>query len=124
MTVNDLGGPIVDDRCRSLRIACHGDPDRCFWLRGRPLPLCSRCTTFYPSILIGLVLGIPLVITLEISALIVLISFILLQLPLVIDGFTQYNGWRRSNNVLRAVTGVLSGFGIGGGITYMMTTIF
>jgi uncharacterized membrane protein len=37
---------------------------------------------------------------------------ILLNIPLVVDGYSQRRGWRVSNNTLRLVTGVVSGFGL------------
>jgi uncharacterized membrane protein len=37
---------------------------------------------------------------------------ILLQLPYIIDGFTQYLGWPESNNTLRFVTGFMGGVGV------------
>lgn len=26
---------------------CHQRPERCFWIRGRPMPVCARCTGLY-----------------------------------------------------------------------------
>ena len=26
---------------------CHQRPDRCFWIHGRPMPVCARCTGLY-----------------------------------------------------------------------------
>ncbi len=28
---------------------CHQRPDRCFWIHGRPMPVCARCTGLYAS---------------------------------------------------------------------------
>jgi len=42
------------------------------------------------------------------------IASLVLQLPALADGGTQYRGWRTSNNPLRVVTGVLSGVGQAG----------
>ena len=28
---------------------CHQRPDRCFWIHGRPMPVCARCTGLYVS---------------------------------------------------------------------------
>ncbi len=40
-----------------------------------------------------------------------LILGILFQLPMFIDGYTQQLGWRESNNILRMITGGISGIG-------------
>ncbi|MGA1866344.1 MAG: DUF2085 domain-containing protein [Thermoplasmatota archaeon] len=124
MTVEDIGHTIIDDRGRLMRMTCHGDPSRCFWVKGRPLPLCSRCITFYPFTVIGVAIALPIAMFLHPTAWTVLVTFILLELPLVVDGYTQYLGLRSSNNALRAITGALSGIGIGGAITYMIGSIF
>ena len=124
MTAEDLGLKIVDDRNWLLRRTCHGDPTRCFWVYDRPFPLCSRCTTFYPSIVVGSIAGFTLSYLVEMPSWTVLLAFVLLELPLVIDGLTQYKGWRSSNNVLRALTGMMAGIGIGWGIAHMAATIF
>jgi uncharacterized membrane protein len=41
---------------------------------------------------------------------------VILQLPMVVDGYTQLKGWRTSNNILRMITGLISGFGLSVGI--------
>jgi len=124
MTVKELGLKVIDDRHWILRKACHGDPSRSFWCRGKPFPLCSRCTAFYPAIILGLPAGILLTILFEPASWLALVLFSLLEAPLVIDGMTQYQGWRRSNNLIRAVTGAMAGAGIGGGVGFMAVWIF
>jgi uncharacterized membrane protein len=42
---------------------------------------------------------------------------ILLQMPMVADGWTQLKGWRNSTNTIRTVTGLMSGVGLAVGIT-------
>jgi uncharacterized membrane protein len=124
MKAEDLGLKIIDDRSWLLRQACHGDPVRSLWMGGRPLPLCSRCITFYPSILLGIGAGILIHFFIDLGSLLALIAFAILITPLVLDGWTQYIGLRTSNNTLRALTGALAGAGIGFGITYMMIRVF
>jgi uncharacterized membrane protein len=119
MRIEDLGLRIIDDRPYLIRKVCHGDPWRSFWFRGRPLPLCARCTTIYLSIPVGIALGLLMAFMVKPSMLIVTIIFILLVLPGVMDGLTQYWWKRRSNNLLRAYTGVLYGGGIGLGMVYI-----
>jgi uncharacterized membrane protein len=88
-----------------LTIPCHRRPDRCLRFRGQPMPICARCL----SILLGFLFIPPL--------------FLLhpplpwwwgvtLQLPMLVDGFTQKWGWRESTNLLRVTTGLLSGLGL------------
>lgn len=120
MKVEDIGLKFIDDRSWILRQACHGDPSRAFWIGGRPLPLCSRCVTFYPFIFFGILAGMLLFSLIQLPAWQVLIGFALLEAPLVFDGWTQYVGLRASNNGLRAITGALAGTGIGAGIVYMV----
>jgi uncharacterized membrane protein len=124
MKTEDLSLKIIDDRNWLLRQACHGDPSRSFWIRGRPLPLCSRCITFYPSIFLGIGVGILIYFLTELGSIFALIIFTVLIVPLVLDGWTQYIGLRSSNNFLRALTGALAGSGIGFGITFMATRFF
>lgn len=124
MKKEDLGLKIIDDRGWIMRQACHGDPARTFWIRGRPLPICSRCIAFYPSIFMGVGFGILLLAFIEIAPWLALTIFSLLIAPLVMDGWTQFIGWRSSNNGLRAVTGTLAGAGAGFGITYMVIRLF
>jgi uncharacterized membrane protein len=120
MKVEDLGLKIIDDRPWLLKKACHGDPTRAFWLGGKPFPLCSRCITFYPFMFIGILIG-PVVFSLiEVLSWQMLLAFALLEAPLILDGWSQYIGWRSSNNTLRAITGALAGIGIGAGIVYML----
>ena len=123
MTVKDLGLRVIDDRHLLLRKACHGDPSRSFWCRGKPLPLCSRCTAFYPMVPLGLLTGLVMTFIFEPPSWIALSVFSILEAPLVIDGLTQYKGIRRSNNLIRAVTGAMAGAGIGGGIAFLLVRI-
>lgn len=86
-------------------VPCHRKPSRCFHVKGKPMPICSRCF----SILLGyLWLPVLLVLPVHISW---WIGF-LLQVPMAIDGFTQLWGLRESNNGLRCLTGLLSGLGM------------
>jgi uncharacterized membrane protein len=85
-------------------IPCHRMPSRSPHWFGRQFPLCYRCL----SILIGY-LATPVFLAANLRFPIWL--GVLLNLPMLIDGFTQYRKWRTSNNALRVVTGLLSGVG-------------
>ncbi|MDQ0229638.1 DUF2085 domain-containing protein [Metabacillus malikii] len=85
-------------------IPCHRIPERCLHIKGKPMPLCTRCF----AILIGY-LFTPIALIAEI-AIPLWLPFIL-ALPLLIDGFTQRWKWRKSTNSLRFLTGLLFGVG-------------
>lgn len=85
-------------------IPCHRRKDRTIHVFGKPMPLCARCS----AILLGYG-AVPVFLFCQIEK--PLILFLLLSIPMLLDGFTQKWGWRESNNTLRFVTGL--GFGVG-----------
>ncbi len=113
MTEEDIGSRIIDDRSQLLKKMCHGKPERCMWIKGSPFPLCTRCMGFYLTLIVGLLLGPVALLLITPSSRIVLIIFSISIIPLAVDGWTQYLGWRRSNNTLRLITGLLAGLGAG-----------
>ena len=83
---------------------CHCRPQRSFHLRGRPFPICARCTGELAGILAGLVLCwfyLPPV-----------WAALALLVPMLIDGFFQLLTHRESTNGRRFVTGTLFGYGL------------
>jgi uncharacterized membrane protein len=65
------------------------------------------------SILLGYLAVVPLLwMAADISFLKLLVLGVLLNFPMVVDGYTQLHGWRVSNNFLRSVTGLISGIGM------------
>lgn len=91
-----------------LHLICNQLPTRCLFIYTSPMALCARCFFIYLGVFIsGLVL-----IKNKINKIYWKIGLILL-LPCIIDGGTQYSGLRLSNNGLRAITGGLAGIGIG-----------
>ncbi|WP_442638213.1 DUF2085 domain-containing protein [Rossellomorea marisflavi] len=72
------------------------------------MPICARCL----FILVGF-LFLPLFL---LSPLPIYLGFIL-QVPMVLDGWTQLKGWRTSTNPIRSVTGLMSGIGLSIGIS-------
>ncbi|MEJ8547950.1 DUF2085 domain-containing protein [Brevibacillus borstelensis] len=85
-------------------VPCHRMPSRSLIIRGKRLPLCARCTAILSGYtLLPLLLFVPFTIPWY--------AGVLLQVPMLVDGCTQYLQWRESNNVLRVVTGLLSGVG-------------
>jgi uncharacterized membrane protein len=85
-------------------VTCHRIPSRSFFYKGRQFPLCARCTGIYLGYL-----SLPFF-TVDLIQINLLFS-ILLILPTIIDGLTQAYCSRESNNVLRFVTGFISGVG-------------
>lgn len=83
-------------------VICHRIPERSFFFCGKQFPVCARCTglmvgcLFYPLFIFDL-LVIPLIFVL------------LLHIPMLIDGFTQFIYKRESNNYLRLITGLMAG---------------
>ena len=71
--------------------------------------MCFRCM----SILLGYFAVGPLFwLAADVSFLKMLVIGILLNIPMVMDGYTQLRGWRVSNNFLRSFTGLTSGIGM------------
>jgi uncharacterized membrane protein len=96
---------IVIKHMRLLDIVpCHRMKSRSITIKGYTLPLCARCTGillgyfFFPMLLIA---------GLHFS----LWAGIMLNVPMVIDGWTQKQKYRMSTNTLRLSTGMMSGFG-------------
>ncbi len=94
-------------------LVCHQRPDRSFHWRGRPLPLCARCTGFYLALPIGLAAALLLQVYAGASYLAWLVVTLVAVAPMALDGLTQLLGFRTSTNLLRLATGVLAGAVIG-----------
>ena len=99
---------ISEDFYTILKPLCHQWPTRCFWVFGSNTALCTRCLGIFIALLLtGLFLGQ------KSPDKIYWKTAILLNLPALIDGYTQLKGWRISNNYLRFTTGMLAGVGAG-----------
>jgi len=100
--------PISESFYGLLKPLCHQWPTRCIWVFGSNTALCSRCLGIYFALLMtALYFGI------KGSTRIFWKTAIILNLPALIDGYTQMRGWRSSNNLLRLGTGLLAGIGVG-----------
>ncbi len=82
------------------------------------MPICSRCFGIYFSLFFSLLVLFSL--DFSFSKKFVLFIFLLFNIPLIIDGGTQYFGLRKSNNLLRFFTGVLAGIGSAFVIYYLI----
>ena len=102
---------------------CHQLPERSLFLNNIQMPVCARCATIYIATAVGLVffrlkgygkkefrMNWPL--------------FVLLFLPVALDGFTQLFGWRESTNLLRLATGIPYGLGYAYGIAWALPFIY
>lgn len=92
-----------------MKYLCHQRPDRSFFFRGRQFPVCARCTGFIVGTLVFCIFSylVPIFYNYQLFYL-----SIILQLPYIIDGTTQYFDLRESNNNLRFVTGFIGAFGL------------
>ncbi len=88
---------------------CHQKPERSFQIKGNCFPVCSRCTGFYISIIMYIIIAMLIPINYTIKTTIIAI---LLLIPCAIDGLTQLIGLRESNNILRFITGLMGGIGL------------
>ena len=92
---------------------CHQLSDRSFHIHGVQLPLCARCTGIFLGLfLIGPVLCAVLPVNM-------LVSFYLFSL-MIIDGYTQYHGYQKSNNAFRLISGIGFGYAIVSLITHII----
>jgi uncharacterized membrane protein len=89
-------------------LGCHARAERCFRVRGRPLPLCARCCGF----LIGYAAAAAVLpfVALPLSAAAAAVAAALLA-PGVVDGAAQALTPYRSTNARRIATGVAAGAG-------------
>ncbi len=92
----------------ALHLVCAQIPSHSFYIFGHQLGMCARNLSIYASMFIGSLIfvlskkripGIPWWI------------WVLMILPLALDGTTQMFGWRESTWELRVLTGTLFGLG-------------
>jgi len=92
----------------ALKPVCHQWPTHCLWVFGSNTALCCRCLGIFLALFFtGLFYGI------RGANQIYWKTAILMNLPALIDGYSQLKGWRTSNNFLRFGTGLLAGVGAG-----------
>lgn len=89
----------------ALAFMCHQRPDRSFFIKGKQMPICARCT----GILIGYFLGMTIAVITKCRY---FYYFFLCLLPMIIDGGIQQLFGITSNNIRRLITGILGGIGI------------
>jgi len=96
---------------------CHQRADRSLFLNGNEMPYCSRCTTIWLGLAIGL--GFMVLYTFELNEKF-LIAIALGLAPIGIDGIGQLLDFWQSTNIVRILTGLPAGMicGIALGIIF------
>lgn len=92
-----------------LQFVCHRIPERTFKIKGHYFPVCSRCTGIYLGG--GFCLVINNFFNIQETLNLFILSIIMI-LPTLIDGLSQFFGLRKSNNPLRFSTGLIGGVGL------------
>jgi uncharacterized membrane protein len=92
----------------ALHLVCAQIPAHSFYVFGHQLGLCERNFSIYASMFIG---SLVFVVTKKRMPGIPWWLWILMMLPMALDGITQMFGWRESDWILRVVTGTLFGVG-------------
>lgn len=91
-------------------VLCHRLPDRTFKIGKYHFPMCTRCTGLY----IGAFFYFTFVYFNYVQYNLFFILFgMLIMFPILIDGLTQFLGYRESNNILRFSTGLIASIGLG-----------
>ena len=92
----------------ALHAICAQIPSHSFYLLGHQLGLCVRNLSIYSSMVLG---GLAFVLSKKRMPGIPWWVWVLMILPMALDGTTQMVGWRESTWELRMITGVLFGLG-------------
>ncbi|MDR3291551.1 MAG: DUF2085 domain-containing protein [Methanobrevibacter sp.] len=92
-----------------MKFVCHRNKKRTIKIKDSYFPVCARCTGFYLAILLYPIFSILLHFQYNFYSKLIAI---LLLLPMIFDGVTQFFKLRESNNMLRLITGILGGIGV------------
>jgi uncharacterized membrane protein len=92
----------------SLHYVCAQIPAHSFYLFGHQFGLCARNLSIYASMFLG---SLVFVLTKKRIPGIPWWVWVLMLLPIAVDGLTQMVGWRESTWELRVITGTLFGLG-------------
>ena len=101
-----------------LKKICHQKPERCFNIKNRPMPICSRCFGFYIGFFLGFFFSY--IFKIDLTLIKIIIVILILTAPMAIDGYSQFSEHRFSNNKIRFFTGFICGFGIGIGFYWAL----
>ncbi|MCQ5375427.1 MAG: DUF2085 domain-containing protein [Methanomassiliicoccales archaeon] len=100
-------------------IYCHQKSDRSFFVNGNQMPFCARDFGIFAGLTLGMLIAL-LVPKIKINA----ITFVLMFIPLVIDGTLQLLTSYESTNPLRLVTGILAGIAVAMLLSSLIREIF
>jgi len=92
----------------ALHYVCAQVPSHSFYIFGHQLGLCARNFSIYTSMFLG---SLVFVLTKKRLPGIPWWLWVLMCLPIALDGFTQMFGLRESDWVLRVITGTIFGLG-------------
>jgi uncharacterized membrane protein len=92
----------------NLHLTCGQIPSHSFYILGHQLGICTRCLSIYTTMFLG---SLIFILTKKRLPGIPWWVWILMILPIALDGATQMFGWRESNWILRVITGTLFGIG-------------
>jgi uncharacterized membrane protein len=90
----------------SLHLSCAQIPSHSFYMLGHQLGMCARNMAIYGSMFAG---GLVFIVSKKRLPGIPWWFWLLLILPMALDGITQMFGWRESTWELRVITGALFG---------------
>ena len=100
---------------------CHRMPERSFFIKNHQFPVCARCTGFYTGLIVYLISSFFYKYDYNLN---LFIFSLILMIPAVTDGLTQYYGPRESTNNLRFITGFIGGIGLIIFLKIMLRLIF
>jgi len=107
-TIEGIENPYAEMVYRFGDRFCHQKHSRSWELNGNQMPVCARDVGLFLGLALGCLMGASLGKSIHIVALLLLIA------PMLIDGGLQALTGYESLNLLRVVTGILGGIGIGG----------
>lgn len=87
---------------------CHQRPDRCFWIHGRPMPVCARCTGLYASAALGAPLAVVFASVLSSRRARPIAA--LAALPTLVTWGLEVAGLVHPSNIVRAAAALPLGF--------------
>jgi uncharacterized membrane protein len=99
---------------------CHQKAERSFFINGNQMPFCSRCTAIFFGLASGL--GFMIFYQIQLNEKF-LLAIIVCIIPLALDGIGQlFNLWE-STNLIRVITGLLTGTAFGLAISVIIDEI-
>lgn len=93
-------------------IVCHQFESRSFHIHDQKLAVCIRCFSIYTGFLFALIV-VSLPITVKKIQSRTFIIFLLLTVPILLDGISSLFGFTTSTTVTRILTGSFFGIGLG-----------